>query len=179
MNFLIISLASAFVGGVSFYFAGDAGLVAPNAAVLLSFEAVIAAGILVRLNRGVPSLDWKAVEKDAVEGLLARLEQTAKVYIAIIGLTLLSIIVLLGIVYVNALTSDSKYQLLMVLSTIFGILLGLVIGRMAYVVWLDLDIVRLQAVVIRSAVNAEDVKKQGETATEKLAAIGAARLPQK
>jgi len=177
MNFLIISLISSTIGGVAFFFIGDAGLMTANASILLSFEAIIAAAVLVRLNRGVPSLDWKSVDVEAADRLLRRLEEVAKVYIALIAMTLVSIVIILAILYVGTLQFDYKQNVIIGLSTVFGVILGVVLGRMTYVVWLDLDIVRLQSAVILSAAKAEDAKKQVEAASGKLAAIEAARLP--
>ena len=177
MNFLIISVLSGVVGGIAFFFIGDAGAMTENVSILLSFEAIIAAAVLVRLNRGVPSLDWKAVDVEAAERLLRRLEEVAKVYIALIAMTLISITILLAVIYLNTQAFSYKRDIMVALSASFGTILGLVLGRMAYVVWLYLDIVRLQSAVIVSAARAEEAKKQEKVASEKLATIEATRLP--
>jgi hypothetical protein len=176
VNFLALTVLSGLLSALGFYFLGGSGVVTGGAPMLLSFEAIIVAAVLVRLNRGVPSLDWKYVDTGALERLLSRLEDVAKVYIAVVLVATLSILILLAVVFIDKLTFVGKAETMLWLSTAFGGLLGVLLSRMAYVVWLDLDIVRLQKRVIISAAEAEQAKEQTKLAQDKLAAIGATRL---
>lgn len=177
MNFLALTVVCGLLGGLAFYFLGGSGVIVDGAAMLLAFEAIIVAAVLVRLNRGVPSLEWKYVNADALESLLSRLEDIAKVYIAVVLLATVSILVLLAVVFIENLTFAAKAETVLWLSAAFGALLGILLSRMAYVVWLDFDIVRLQKQVIISAAEAEQAKEQTKVAEDKITSIAATRLP--
>ena len=177
MNFLALTLVSGLLSALAFYFLGGSGVVTNGASMLLSFEAIIAAAVLVRLNRGVPSLDWKSVDRETLDRLLNRLEDVAKVYVAVVVIAAISILTLLAAVFVDKLTFAAKPETVLWLSTAFGALLGVLLSRMAYVVWLDLDIVRLQKNVIISAAEAEQTRAEARLAENKITAIGATRLP--
>lgn len=165
---------TAILGGIGFYLGRDE--VSSNASMLLTFQGIIAAAVLVRLNRGVPSLDWKAVKYDAVEKLLQRLEDIAKSYIAVVIINAISIFILIFIQFYNKPEYLYSEKVIMILSTIFGCLLGLLLGRMTHVVWLDLDIVRLQKAVILSAAESENKKTQILSASEKLSEMEKVRI---
>lgn len=174
MNFLAVSIMTAILGGIGFYFGRNE--VSANASMLLTFQGIIAAAVLVRLNRGVPSLDWKAVQFQAVERLLERLEDIAKSYIAVVIINAISIAILLFIQFYHNPQYPYSANIIMTLSTIFGALLGLLLGRMAHVVWLDLDIVRLQKAVILSAAESENKKIQIANAAEKMSKMDKVRI---
>lgn len=176
MNFMVLSVVLSALGGVAFYFFGQAGAMSANASILLSFQAIIAAAVLVRLNRGVPSLDWKSVDVDPVKNLLDRLEEVAKVYIVVVATTLISILMIISVLYLDQLEFKYKSLAINITSSAFGALLGLLISRMTYVVWLDYDIVRLQRAVILSAAESDEAKKQAKIAEEKLKSITGARV---
>lgn len=174
MNFLAVSILTAILGAIGFYFGRSE--VSANAPMLLTFQGIIAAAVLVRLNRGVPTLDWKAVQFEAVERLLERLEDIAKSYIAVVIINAISISILLVIQFYHKPDYPYSAQVVVTLSTTFGALLGLLLGRMAHVVWLDLDIVRLQKKVILSAAESENKKAQMASAAEKLSQIDKVRI---
>lgn len=176
MNFLSLSLLLSGLGGVAFYFFGEAGAMSTNASMLLSFEALIVGAVLVRLNRGLPSIDWKMVDATPIERLLNRLEEAAKVYIIIVVACAVSICILLASIYVDKVTFAYKLTTSLFLSTTFGVLLGFVISRMTFVVWLDLDIVRLQRAVILASAKSQNSDKQIKAAEDKLTAINNARI---
>lgn len=178
MNFLLLSVVTSIVGGVAFFFFGRSGAMTANASILLSFQTIIVAAVLVRLNRGVPSLDWKSVDLQPIKNLLDRLEQVSKVYIVVVFATLVSIILLISVLYLQRVEFLYKENVVDGISISFGALFGLLISRMAYVVWLDLDIVRLQRAVILSAAETDSQKKQAAIAAEKINRVSDARITQ-
>lgn len=178
MNFFLLSIITSALGAVSFFFFGKSGAMASNASILLSFQTIIVAAVLVRLNRGVPSLDWKSVDVQPIKNLLDRLEEVSKVYIVVVFTTLISIIFLISILYLEKISFSYKSYFVNSISTAFGALLGLLISRMAYVVWLDLDIVRLQRAVILSAAETDSQKKQKAIAEEKIKTVSQTRVTQ-
>ena len=178
MNFLLLTLALSVISSVSFYFFGHSGAMSAYASILLSFEGIIGAAVLVRLNRGVPSVDWKSVDVDATKRLLNRLEDVARVYILIVAATLLSVVTLLVILYIDKTSLTNKGSYISILSAVFGGIFGLIVSRMTFVVWLDYDIVRLQKAVILSAAEAEERQKQGKVADDKLQSMNNARITQ-
>ena len=143
---------------------------------LMAFEGIMAAAILVRLNRGIPTVDWKSVDIEHTKELLNRLESAAKDYVALIFLIFLSIIILLFLLFSKNYVYQNQEFIEKIISTVFGFLFGLLLSRMGYVVWLDLDIVRLQKAVLISSAEAEDGKKQTLTANEKIDKMNTNRL---
>jgi hypothetical protein len=109
--------------------------------------------------------------------LLNRLQDVARVYVAVVIIAALSILALFAALFVDKLSFAAKPETMLWLATAFGALLGMLLSRMAYVVWLDLDIVQLQKRIILSAAQAEQAKEQTRIAEEKIAVMGAMRLP--
>lgn len=64
------------------------------------------------------------------------------------------------------------------LAAAFGGSLGLLIGRMIHVAWIDLDIVRLQGKAILAAARTSAAAKETEIADNKLKAIDSSKIRQ-
>ena len=177
MIFLALPLAVALALAVAFYtYLGGSFLVA-NVSPLLAVLSIFAAGILVRLNRGIPTIDWKSVDADATHRLLNQLEAVAKEYVAVFCIIVLSIVVVFAASFVDQSKIENAPRIQQWLAGSFGFLFGVLSGRMGYIVWRDLDIVRLQKAVILSAATEEVAKSELAAAQEKLTAMSAARLP--
>ena len=66
MNFFALSLLFMAAGGSAFGLLGGDNPVGLNASSLLSVVSIMSAAILVRLNRGIPTVDWKIVDQNAL-----------------------------------------------------------------------------------------------------------------
>lgn len=175
MNFLLPSVIFSISGAVLFYFFGGNAFILLNSTMLVTFEGIIAAAILVRLNRGIPTIDWKSVDIDSTKTILDRFEDVARAYIYIMLIVCSSIFLILFLGFVQKYTFTYKIDITNGMSSFFGFLFGLLISRMAYVVWLDLDIVQLQKAVLLATAEAEEAKKQGIIANEKIDEMNAFR----
>lgn len=176
MNFLFISLVLMVGGGAGFWFIGTTTAIGQNASAFLAVVSVMAAGILVRLNRGVPSVDWKSVSSDSLNKLLSRLEEIAKSYILTFAIALALIVLIVSCILISPLDFIYKEITIRSISSCFGTLLGLLVSRMFYIVWLDLDIVRLQNAVILSAAAEKEGSEQKTLADDKLEKMRETRI---
>lgn len=112
---------------------------------------------------------------DSTRDILDRFEDVAKAYIYIMAIVCLSIFSILFLGFIHDHDFSYKTDVTNGLSSFFGFLLGLLMSRMAYVVWLDLDIVRLQKAVLLATAETEEGKKQALIASEKIDEMNASR----
>jgi hypothetical protein len=136
--------------------------------------SIMAAGLLVRLNRGMPTLDWKSLDPNERKMLTQRVVELTREYSLMLLLQALALIDLLVLVVASPdqLSTNGQHAAF----AVTGALLGLCLARMAYVVWRDLDIVNLQKKLIDDAADQETLKKAQEDARSNVAAIRASGL---
>ena len=150
--------------------------------------SIMAAAILVRLNRTMPAIDWKILGRASRERLTAEVVALAEEYLwflFIIGLVILGILTLVvigrGAIFgVASGASDPTKAWYWWWRRGDAGLLGaagaFVCARMSYLVWRDVDIVRLQKHVIDLAAAQAHQTEQETLAAEKRASIGRANL---
>ncbi|WP_193668262.1 hypothetical protein [Paracoccus kondratievae] len=107
------------------------------------------AAIFVRLNRGLPTLDWKSIPLDRRKRLSQAVYDVSAEYLGVLalaGVCLATVLVMIG----------SGLETFMLwpawvrnsVGALLGFSLTLTATRMAYVVWRDLDIVMLQKTIV-------------------------------
>jgi hypothetical protein len=136
--------------------------------------SIMAAALLVRLNRGMPTLDWKSLEASERKILTSKIVKLTREYMVVLAVHAFTLVVLLifPIPGTKHLSSSTQFVLL----ALVGGLVGLAISRMAYIVWRDYDVVRLQKKLIDESADREAVNKASEEALSKVTAIRASGL---
>lgn len=128
---------------------------------IITVLAIFAAAILVRLNRGIPTIDWSKVDSEKRKNLVEQIRDLSISY----GITLgcISFVLLAFLISERAEIplwagfqfEDIPAYLRQIGSGLAGASVGFIGARMAYVVWKDIDIVDLQAEVVVIAAKAE------------------------
>lgn len=147
----------------------------PSLIVALS---IMVAALLVRLNRGMPTLEWKGMDPAGRSDLTAKIVEITREYVVIFsvnGLLLAALVSLtvLGDKQIAATWMDLTQR---GASAAIGALLGLSFSRMGYVVWRDYDVVKLQKSLIDRAAASEERDGQALAADDKIAVIRGAGL---
>jgi hypothetical protein len=139
--------------------------------------SIMVAAVFVRLNRGMPSLEWKSLDPDKRKDLTASIVNLTTEYGWIIGT---NAVALAGLVTLSVIgTTDAASWPDGVRRAVAGTVGGLVAlcaARMAYVVWRDIDIVRLQKRLIDGAASRETNQREKALAAEKVANIRSANV---
>ena len=143
---------------------------------MTSALSIFIAAVLVRLARGMPTLDWKNVPIDKRENLTGELVKVSREYA---GLLVLLMLLLILTVSIGSLTNwvvhlNEKWGRL--ISAAVGFLVALSLLRFGYVVWRDLDIVALQKAVIDGMAKQEQTDQNSKLANAKLAEMKQAKL---
>ena len=136
----------------------------------------MAAGLLVRLNRGMPTLDWKSLETNDRKILTGKIVELTQEYLFVL---LLQCCTLAALLVLDVVAGDEQRippSWDRPALAVIGGLLALCIARMGYIVWRDYDIVKLQKKLIDDAADREALKKAQEVALSNVAAIRAAGL---
>jgi hypothetical protein len=137
--------------------------------------SIMVAAVFVRLNRGMPTLEWKSLDPDDRKGLTAAIVRVTTEYGWIIGI---NAAVLAGLVTLSVIgkTDAGLWPdwIRRVTSGAVGGFASLCAARMAYVVWRDIDIVRLQKRLIDGAAARESNERELALADSKVASIKAA-----
>jgi Flp pilus assembly pilin Flp len=135
--------------------------------------SIMAAAILVRLNRGMPTLDWKGTDPDDRANLTTKIVEIAIEYARILAIATVALVGLVTVVVVGAPTVDATWPLWAqrIASGAFGATAALCIARMGYVVWRDVDIVKLQKKLIDDAASKEAAEAQAKLAGENVAVM--------
>jgi hypothetical protein len=169
---LILAAAFAWVVPIARLFAAFQPLI-----VALS---IIVAALLVRLNRGMPTLDWKGLEPTGRGKLTTKIVELAREYAVIVAVSsiLLVLLVSLTVVGEKQLTQTWLEVTQRVVAGVIGGLLGFSLSRMAYVVWRDYDVVKLQKTLIDNASAREEQDNQTLAAEDRISRIRAAGLRQ-
>ena len=134
--------------------------------------SIMVAAVFIRLNRGMPALEWKSLPPGDRKGLTAAIVKLSGEYgwiIGIIAATLIAVVTLSAIGKTEACTWGIWYQ--RAVSGTLGGGIGLCFARMAYVVWRDIDVVRLQKHLIDGLVDKEENEKQAALAEKKVTEI--------
>jgi hypothetical protein len=142
--------------------------------------SIMVAGILVRLNRGMPTIDWKSLRPGERKNLTHAVEELTREYLYILGANALLALSFIALTVVGAYDiAELDDQLQRVIAGAIVALAVLCISRMAYVVWRDYDIVRLQRTLIDAAADRETDEEQRAEAARRIAEMkGAGLIPQ-
>lgn len=138
--------------------------------------SIIAAALLVRLNRGMPTLDWQSLEVADRKILTQQIVELSQEYMFVLAVAFATLSLLLFI----SVTSGSELRELPYASEVtlglLGGMLGLCVSRMGYIVWRDTDIVRLQKKLIDDSADRQAIEKASKEAITTAASIRAAGL---
>jgi hypothetical protein len=140
--------------------------------------SIMAAGLLVRLNRGMPALDWKSLEHSKRKVLTQKVVELVREYLFVLTLQLValaSLITLAALAKTPRLLPTEPWMERGIIG-IVGALIAACIVRMAYIVWRDYDIVRLQKLLVDEAADKEATEAASKAALEKVSSIKAAGL---
>jgi hypothetical protein len=130
--------------------------------------SIMAAALLVRLNRGMPTLEWKSVEPEARKRLTAAIVSVTREYMMIAAICAALLLTLLALTTVGKPAAQLWIEPIQrSLSALVGSMVALCVGRMAYVVWRDYDIVRVQKALVDAAADKEE--REAQAAVEKVA----------
>lgn len=144
---------------------------------MITSLSIMVAAVFVRLNRGMPTLEWKSLDPEKREDLTAAIVAVTTEYGWIIGIVAS---VLVGLVTLSVMGKGDvglwPEWARRVASGAVGGLANLSAARMAYVVWRDIDIVRLQKRLIDGTASREASDQQGKLADDKVASIRGANV---
>lgn len=145
---------------------------------LIVASSIMAAAVLVRLNRGMPTLDWKGSRPEDRNKLTTEIVALSIEYGRIIGIAALLLIGLVSLTVVGKTDAQTFWPewARRLASGAIGGLTMLCVARMAYVVWRDIDVVRLQKALIDGAAIKEEVEAQAKLAEKKGEEIKASDL---
>ncbi len=131
--------------------------------------SIMVAAVFIRLNRGMPTLEWRSLEPTDRKGLTAAILRLTKEYGWIIAIVALTLVTIVSLSVIGSEQVDRwNVWLRRVVSGALGGALGLSSARMAYVVWRDIDIVRLQKRLIDGVADKEEGERQAALADEKV-----------
>jgi hypothetical protein len=131
--------------------------------------SIMIAALLVRLNRGMPTLDWKSLESSERKILTLRIVELTREYIVVLVIQAATLLAFLVIAVNNLALGSLLTQ--MAISAAAGGLIALCVTRMGYIIWRDYDIVCLQKKLIDESADREAVEKASEEALSKVTAI--------
>lgn len=140
--------------------------------------SIMLAAVLVRLNRGMPTLDWKSLDGASRNKLTTKIVEITKDYIIISFIYIIFIIVLVTLSTIGRTDISLDFSEIIKISTssTIGGLISLSLSRMIYIIWRDFDIVRLQKKLIDEAGIKEDYEKDLKASEGKIADIRSASL---
>jgi hypothetical protein len=136
--------------------------------------SIMSAGLLVRLNRGMPNLDWKSLDTNDRKILTQKIVELTREYMLVLALHALALLSLLFLAVRNSATPEGYAQ--RGAMAFAGGLLALCGARMAYIIWRDYDIVRLQKKLIDDSADKEAIEKATQDALAKVSSIQASGL---
>lgn len=143
---------------------------------MTSALSIFIAAVLVRLARGMPTLDWKTVPIEKRKLLTGQLVDVSREYAGLLALLMLLLIMAFSIGSTSVWLASLDEVWGRMVSAVTGFLVVLSILRFGYVVWRDLDIVSLQKVVIDEMADQERAVKNAEIASAKLQQMRQANL---
>ncbi len=139
--------------------------------------SIMAAAVFVRLNRGMPTLDWKSLTGSDRKRITSAIEGLSLEYIGVLAINAFAILMLIvasGLGPKDAIALPSQLQSIFVAAFVGTVLLA--VYRMAYVVWRDYDIIKLQRKLIDDAVDRETNDLEKKEAENRLAEMRSANL---
>lgn len=144
---------------------------------LITGLSIMIAAVFVRLNRGMPTLEWKSLDPEKRKDLTTSIVGVTTEYGWIIGIIA---IVLAGLVSLS-IVGKSDVALWPMWARragagAMGGLISLCAARMGYVVWRDIDIVRLQKKLIDGAAVNEVSEREKLLADERIAGMRGANV---
>nr|WMC97923.1 hypothetical protein RAR13_04200 [Aminobacter aminovorans] len=144
---------------------------------LLVALSIMVAAVFVRLNRGMPTLEWKSLEESERTRLTQAIVSLAGEYSFIVAVFAATLVLLLALIVIGP-TEVALWpgRIQQGVSGVIGGLLSLCVARMAYVVWRDFDIVRLQKKLIDATGQREAQERTAALANEKIAQIKGTQL---
>lgn len=138
--------------------------------------SIMAAALLVRLNRGMPTLDWQSLEAAERKILTHRVVELSREYMSVLALQFSALMVLLALSLIKEKTFYGWPSGPTVVLAILGALIGLCVTRMGYIVWRDTDIVKLQKKLIDDSADRQAVEKASQDALTTVNAIRSSGL---
>lgn len=139
--------------------------------------SIMVAAVFVRLNRGMPTLEWKSLEPEKRKDLTSSIVDVTTEYGWIIGINAIALAGLVTLSVIGAADASAwPLWLRRAVSGVVGAVVTLCAARMAYVVWRDIDIVRLQKRLIDGAASRESQELERALADEKVATIRSANV---
>jgi len=138
--------------------------------------SIMAAALLVRLNRGMPTLDWQSLEASERKILTHRVVELSREYMAVLALQFVTLLILLTLSMIKEKTFYGWSSGPIVVLGALGALIGLCISRMGYIVWRDTDIVRLQKKLIDDSAGRQTIEKASQDALTTVNAIRSSGL---
>ncbi len=140
--------------------------------------SVLIAAVFVRLNRGMPSLEWKNLEAKKRSALTAKIVELSRDYVWIVSLNGLTLLALVTMTIIGRQEISTLWPIWVqsALSATVGALFVLSLARVGYVVWRDCEIMELQKALIDMAADAEVQVVETNSAETKLSSIKAAGL---
>lgn len=168
---------------ITFFTAGLFAWAVPLARLFGAFQplivalSIMVAAVFVRLNRGMPTLEWKSLDPGKRKELTASIVGLTTEYGWIIGINAISLAGLVTLTVIGI--TDAKLwpvSIQQMVSGSVGGFIALCAARMTYVVWRDIDIVRLQKYLIDGTAEKESAEVEAALADEKVAEIKSAKI---
>ncbi|MBY5831889.1 hypothetical protein HFN47_22440 [Rhizobium leguminosarum] len=139
--------------------------------------SIMGAAVFVRLNRGMPTLDWKSLTALERKELTKSILDLTREYVLILGLNAIAIAY---VIFLSAVGKDDAILLPAYMQRglvgAFVFLLGVAATRVGYVVWRDFDIVRLQKKLIDDSGIRDEHDAAKKEASEKVTAMKSSGL---
>lgn len=139
--------------------------------------SIVTAAVLVRLNRGMPTLDWKSLAIGERKNLTKAIVDLTKEYASIVAINGVLLLLVVGLITAGPTGVASLLPNVRVaISALVGFLSALCIARMSYVVWRDFDIVRLQRKLLDDSGDREVVEAERQLAAKKMTEMASSGL---
>ncbi|WP_245636797.1 hypothetical protein [Azospirillum thiophilum] len=138
--------------------------------------SIMLAAILVRLNRGMPTLDWKSLEPQERSQLTSAIVDLTREYAFIVGIKAALVTALVSLAPFKLDAACWSNWTSRGVAAAIGAMVALSVSRMAYVVWRDYDIVKLQKMMIDSSGVREKNEGEVKLAEAKISGMRASGL---
>jgi len=140
--------------------------------------SIMIAAVLVRLNRGMPSLEWKSIDPVRRSQLTGRIVEVVREYITIVAINAVMLVYLVSLITIGKGEIGASWSVLgqRIAAAMVGFGLGLCFVRMGYVIWRDLDFVKLQKALIDATATKDADAAEAAAAAAAAAEIKAAGL---